>query len=84
LNLILTSTFSSNLNDFNRFALGAFQVERVYIRVMPGKPHSPNPYQRKPYVTHQRNGNAIDKQGKIVEKDALDAHIPYEEFVYRE
>jgi hypothetical protein len=31
LNLILTSTFSSNLNDFNRFALGAFQVERVYV-----------------------------------------------------
>ena len=58
--------------------------EGTFIRVMPGKPHSPSPYQQKPYVCYQKHGNTLDKHGNIVDKEALQAHIPYEEFVYRE
>ena len=58
--------------------------EGTYVRVMPGKPHSPNPYQQKPYVTYQKNGNTMDKSGNIVNKEALEAHISHEEFFYKE
>lgn len=54
------------------------------IRIMPGKPHSPLPYQQKPYVIHMKDGKALDKFGnKLSNKDAPEAHIPYDEFVYR-
>jgi tetratricopeptide (TPR) repeat protein len=58
--------------------------EGTYVRVMPGKPHSLNPYQQKPYITCQKNGNTVDKYGNIVKKEAREAHISHEEFVYRE
>ena len=55
------------------------------IRVMPGKPHSPFPYQQKPYVIHMKDGKYIDKFGnKLLNGDAPEAHIPYNEFVYRD
>ena len=54
------------------------------IRVMPGKPHSPLPYQQKPYVNHTRDGKALDKFGNIVKSDSPESHIPYEQFVYRD
>jgi hypothetical protein len=57
--------------------------EGTYIRVTPGKPHSPFPYQQKPYVSHLRNGNFLDKNGNIVGRKDPAAHIPVEEFVYR-
>ncbi len=54
------------------------------IRVMPGKPHSPLPYQQKPYVIHMKDGKALDKFGnKLSSKELPEAHIPYDEFVYR-
>ena len=53
------------------------------IRVMPGIPDSPNPFQQKPYVIHMRDGNALDKFGNIVNKRSPEAHIPVDEFVYR-
>jgi tetratricopeptide (TPR) repeat protein len=54
------------------------------IRVMPGKPHSPNPHQQKPYVVHMRDGKALDKYGyPVIDISAPEAHIPLEEFVYR-
>ncbi|MBY0530002.1 MAG: hypothetical protein K2P51_07405, partial [Rhabdochlamydiaceae bacterium] len=59
-----------------------FENEGTYIRVMPGTPHSPYPYQRSPYVTQMKNGNNLDKYGNIVNKKAPEAHIPLEEFVY--
>nr|NGX38496.1 hypothetical protein [Chlamydiota bacterium] len=60
------------------------QHTHISIRVMPGKTHSPNPRQQKPYVVHMKNGKAIDKHGNIVDKRAPEAHIPLEEFVYRD
>jgi len=52
------------------------------IRVMPGKPHSPWPYQRKPYIVQTKNGKILDKSGNIVARDVPEAHIPIEEFVF--
>jgi hypothetical protein len=54
------------------------------IRVMPGKPHSPFPYQQKPYVIHMKDGKVYDKFGMKTRKDAPEAHIPLEEFIYRD
>jgi tetratricopeptide (TPR) repeat protein len=54
------------------------------IRVMPGTPHSPNPAQRKPYVSHHtQDGLAYDKNGKKVSQKSVEAHIPLEDFLYR-
>lgn len=56
--------------------------EQTYFRIMPGKPHSPFPYQQKPYVIQMKDGNNIDKFGNIVGKKAPEAHIPLEEFYF--
>lgn len=58
--------------------------EGTYIRVMHGTPHSPNPCQQKPYVNRRVNGQSVDKSGNIVPHDSPEAHIPIEEFVYKE
>ena len=65
--------------------------EGTYIRVMPGKPHSPWPYQQKPYISYvkngqylDKNGNPFDRHGTTLSKHATEAHIPYDEFVYKE
>lgn len=58
--------------------------EGTYVRIMPGKPHSPYPHQKEPYVNHRINGSSLDKFGKIVANDAPEAHIPINEFIYRE
>jgi tetratricopeptide (TPR) repeat protein len=55
----------------------------TYVRIMPGKPHSPFPYQQKPYVNQRVNGSSIDKYGNPVLNDSLEAHIPIEEFIYK-
>lgn len=55
------------------------------IRIMPGKSYSPLPYQQKPYVIHMKDGKALDKFGnKLSSKEVPEAHIPYDEFVYRD
>jgi hypothetical protein len=54
------------------------------IRIMPGKPHSPLPYQQKPYVIYRNNGNTFDKFGKVVDSSAPESHIPIEEFVFKD
>ena len=51
---------------------------------MPGKPHAKYPHQQKLYVVQMKDGKALDNTGKIVAADAPAAHIPLEEFVYRE
>lgn len=38
---------------------------------MPGKAHSPHPYQQKPYVIQMQNGKAFDKIGNMVFDDVL-------------
>lgn len=53
------------------------------IRLMPGKPHSPFPYQRNPYVIHKRDGKALDKFGNFTSENEPAAHIPMDEFIYR-
>ncbi len=55
----------------------------IRVRIMPGKPHSPLPHQQKPYVVHTNGGQALDRFGNKVEVHSPEAHIPYEEFVYR-
>jgi hypothetical protein len=57
--------------------------EGTYVRVMPGKPHSPLPYQQKPYVTQMKNGKALDNFGNEVASNTPEAHIPIKEFVLR-
>jgi hypothetical protein len=59
------------------------QNEHTFVRVMPGKPHSPFPYQQKPYINQRVNGKSLDKAGKVIPNDAPEAHIPLEKFVYR-
>ncbi|NGX37473.1 MAG: hypothetical protein K1000chlam2_00629 [Chlamydiae bacterium] len=54
------------------------------IRVMPGKPHSKYPHQQKPYVICRKNGKTLDKFGKIVNSTAPEAHIPIEEFIFKD
>ncbi len=54
-----------------------------YVRIMPGKPHSPNPCQQKPYAVQMKHGKAYDKYGNKVSTKAFEAHIPLEEFIYR-
>ena len=53
------------------------------IRVMPGKAHSPFPYQRQPYVTVKRKSKNIDKFGNEVHFKSPKAHIPLLEFSLR-
>lgn len=54
----------------------------IRVRVMPGKPHSPNPSQQKPYVIHQDSRGTFDKHGNKVNKNAIEAHIPIDEFIW--
>ena len=57
-------------------------------RVMPGKPHSPFPHQQKPYIVYKKEGKALDQGGSIINKvnssKTPEAHIPIEEFAYRD
>lgn len=62
-----------NPNDFS-----------IYVRVMPGKLHSPLPYQRTPYAVQMKNGMAVTKSGKLVPSFFPEAHIPLEEFTVRQ
>jgi len=54
----------------------------TYTRVMPGNPNSKNPWQRKPYVSTRKNGQALDKTAKVVAETSKAAHIPIEEYVF--
>ncbi len=58
--------------------------EGTYVRIMPGKPHSKNPRQQRPYVNQRINGKSVDKHGNMVLNKSEEAHIPLEEFVYKE
>ena len=53
------------------------------IRVMPGKSHSPFPYQREPYVIYKKRSKILDKFGNVVSAESPEAHIPINEFTYR-
>ena len=57
--------------------------EGTYIRVMPGKPHSTNPCQQKPYINWRVNGKSVDKFGNFVENDSPAAHIPLDNFNHK-
>jgi len=51
---------------------------------MPGNHHSLNPGQHEPYVVYMKQGKILDKYGNIVNKKFPAAHIPLEEFMYRD
>lgn len=53
-----------------------------YIRLMPGNPHSPNPAQQQTYIVHMRNGSALTKDGILISKKKIEAHIPPDEYKY--
>lgn len=54
-----------------------------YIRVMPGKPHSPNLNQQKPYINRRgKEGLSRDKLGNKISNNSSEAHIPLDEFKY--
>jgi hypothetical protein len=55
-----------------------------YKGKMPGKPLSSNPCQQKPYVIQKTDKGALDKAGNHVSTAAPEAHIPIEEFIYKE
>ena len=54
------------------------------VRVMPGKPHSPFPGQQKPYVIQKTDKGSFDRVGNLISDKKKEAHIPLEEFIYRE
>jgi tetratricopeptide (TPR) repeat protein len=56
----------------------------TYVRVMPGKPHSEYSYQQKPYVSNVKNGKFLDKFGHEVGRKDVEAHIPLNEFIFRD
>ena len=62
------------------------QQNQISIRVMPGVPHSPNPCQQRPYVVQLMDSQttAVDKYGNLVSPKSPEAHIPLNEFIYRE
>ena len=55
----------------------------TYIRVMPGKPHSPWLHQREPYICEKKYGKSLDKFGNAVSRESPEAHIPINEYVYK-
>ena len=56
---------------------------QTYIRVMPGKPHAKHLHQQKPYIIYMKDGKTLDKIGRVVAADAPEAHIPINEFKYK-
>jgi hypothetical protein len=54
------------------------------VRIMPGKPHSPNPFQQQPYIIQTIGKKALDKNGNLVSPKSPEAHISLNEFIYRE
>jgi len=55
---------------------------RNTIRSMPGRPNSRFPGQQVPYVKVQANGQYYDKNGKVVNRNSLAAHIPASQFKF--
>ncbi len=55
----------------------------TYVRVMPGKPHSPFPCQHNPYVIQMKDGKALDKLGNFCAESDPIAHLPLDGFIYR-
>ena len=52
---------------------------------MPGKPHSSNPAQQKPYVIQKIDKHtAVDNQGNGVSPTSPAAHIPLDEYIYQQ
>jgi hypothetical protein len=54
------------------------------VRVMPGEPNSPHPAQQRPYVKRMKDGAAYDAAGQVVDPRSAKAHIPLQDFRFRE
>ena len=55
-----------------------------HVRVMPGKRTNSNPAQRAPYVKRMKDGVAYDAAGRPVDPRSAAAHIPLQDFRFRE
>jgi hypothetical protein len=55
-----------------------------HVRVMPGNPDSPNPAQRAPYAKRMKNGVAYDARHRPVDRRSPAAHVPLQDFRFRE
>ncbi len=75
-----------NLTDIALDSTGLSETfTHTSIRVMPGKSHSPFPYQQQPYVIYTKNGKVTDRLGNVLDDSSLpQAHIPLQDFVFRE
>ena len=58
--------------------------KHIFVRVMPGQPHSQFPCQQQTYVVQMKDGKAINKLGNRISPESPEAHIPLEEFLYKE
>lgn len=52
------------------------------VRVMPANPDSPFPGHQRPYVTHRIEDRYYDKDGNVVDKETIEAHIDINEYDY--
>lgn len=62
---------------------GTTEKQSVLVRVMPGKPNSPNPMQQKPYVVQRFGDKAVTTDGGLIAWDISEAHIPLEKFDFK-
>lgn len=53
------------------------------VRIMPGNSRSPYPNSCQPYVRWDKNGRALDVNGKFVPVRSLESHIPLEDFGFK-
>ena len=53
------------------------------VRAQRGNPNSSKPGQQQPYVKQMQNGKQVDVNGKQVNYDTQEAHIPQKDFKYK-
>ena len=56
--------------------------EHNYVRISRGNPDSSNLGQQQDYVRWQKNGQSLDKNGRVVPSDSLESHIPLKDFKF--
>ncbi|MCB1067979.1 MAG: hypothetical protein KDK56_07315 [Simkania sp.] len=64
-------------------SLGQAIDKNILVRVMPGDPSSPNPMQKKPYVIQRIGDKAVSKEGKLIGRKEIEAHIPLDDFEFK-
>ncbi len=62
---------------------GTTSDQNILVRVMPGNPKSPNSLQQKPYVVQRAGDKAFSTEGKRIDWEMPEAHIPLDAFTFR-